>query len=310
MTSRVVTAPYRPRKSWQNIELYLFLLPAIVYLIVFAYMPMGGIAIAFKNFKPHLGIWGSEWAGLRYFERFFSMPMFPVILKNTLVLSLYQLLAGFPLPVLLALALNSCTANRFKKIVQTVTYAPHFISTVVIVGMINVFFAPSNGIVQNLLVKMGVASQSLGVLTSTAAFPHLYVWSGIWAGIGWGSIIYLGALTGVDPSLHESAMVDGASKFKRILHIDIPAILPTIVILLILDSGKIMSVGFEKAYLMQNSMNLQASEIINTYVYKIGLREGQYSLSTAIGLFNSAINFSMILLVNWISRRLGESSLW
>lgn len=310
MTSRVVNTPYRPRKSWQNIELYFFLLPAILYLIVFAYMPMGGVAIAFKNFKPHLGVWGSEWAGLRYFERFFSMPMFPVILKNTLILSLYQLIAGFPLPVLLALALNSCTANGFKKVVQTVTYAPHFISTVVIVGMINVFFAPSNGIVQNLLVKMGIASQSLGVLTSAGAFPHLYVWSGIWAGIGWGSIIYLGALTGVDPSLHESAMVDGASKFKRILHIDIPAILPTIVILLILDSGKIMSVGFEKAYLMQNSMNLQASEIINTYVYKIGLREGQYSLSTAIGLFNSAINFSMILLVNWISRRLGESSLW
>ncbi|MDR1060363.1 MAG: ABC transporter permease subunit [Clostridiales bacterium] len=293
-----------------NWELFLFVLPAVVYLIIFSYIPMGGILIAFKNFKPHLGIFGSEWAGARYFERFFTMPMFPVIMRNTLSLSFYQLLAGFPLPVLLALALNSCRYGRFKKVVQTVTYAPHFISIVVIIGMINVFFSPSTGIVANALAKLGLSGEPLMILSSPSAFPHLYVWSGIWAGIGWGSIIYLGALASVDPSLHESAMVDGATKFKRVLHIDIPAILPTVVIMLILESGKIMSVGFEKAFLMQNSLNIGASEIINTYVYKIGIREGQYSLSTAIGLFNSAVNYAMIMLVNWIAGRLGESSLW
>jgi len=257
-----------------------------------------------------LGIMDSPWAGLKYFDRFFSMPMFTVILKNTLIISLYMLIAGFPLPIMLALALNSTTNQRLKKLVQTITYAPHFISIVVIVGMVNIFFAPSMGIIKNLLNAIGLLEGNLDVLMNASSFPHLYVWSGVWQGIGWSSIIYLGALASVDQSMHEAAIIDGASKLQRVLKIDLPSILPTIVILLILESGAIMNLGFEKTFLMQNAFNLSTSEIINTYVYKIGIKEGQYSLSAAIGLFNSGINFIMILLVNQISRRLGQESLW
>ncbi len=297
-------------RIWQNKQLYLFLLPAIVMVIIFNYLPMYGVTIAFKDFKPHLGIMDSPWAGLKYFDRFFSMPMFTVLLKNTLIISFYMLIAGFPLPILLALALNSTSNQRLKKIVQTVTYAPHFISIVVIVGMINIFFSPSMGIIKNLLSSAGLLSGNLDVLMNAASFPHLYVWSGVWQGIGWSSIIYLGALSSVDQSMHEAAIIDGASKLQRVFKIDLPSILPTIVILLILESGSIMNVGFEKAFLMQNSFNLSTSEIINTYVYKIGIKEGQYSLSAAIGLFNSGINFILILVVNQLSRRLGQESLW
>ena len=298
------------RQVARNYELYLFLLPAIVLLLVLCYLPMYGITIAFKDFKPHLGIGGSSFAGFKYFQRFFTMPMFPVIIKNTLILSFYSLLAGFPLPIVLALALNSAPYPRLKKVVQTVTYAPHFISVVIIVGMLNIFFSPSAGIVRNLLNSVGLLEGNLNLLMEAEAFPHLYVWSGVWQSIGWNSIIYLGALSGVDPSLHEAAIVDGATKLQRVIRIDLPSILPTVVILLILNSGSIMNVGFEKTFLMQNAFNLSASEVINTYVYKIGIKEGQYSLSSAIGLFNSVINFAMILTVNQISRRLQQDSLW
>lgn len=297
-------------RVWDNRQLYLFLLPAIALVIAFNYLPMYGITIAFKDFKPHLGIIDSPWVGLKHFDRFFSMPMFEVVLKNTLLISFYVLIAGFPLPVLLALALNSTTNQRMKKLVQTITYAPHFISIVVVVGMVNIFFSPSMGIVRNLLDMLGVHEGNLGVLMNASSFPHLYVWSGVWQGLGWSSIIYLGALSAVDQSMHEAAIIDGASKFQRVMRIDLPSILPTIVILLILESGTIMNVSFEKAFLMQNSFNISTSEIINTYVYKIGIKEGQYSLSAAIGLFNSGINFIMILVVNQISKRLGQESLW
>ncbi|MFS0725215.1 ABC transporter permease [Paenibacillus sp. 1P07SE] len=297
-------------RIWKSRELYLFLLPAVALVIVFNYFPMYGITVAFKDFKPHLGIMGSPWAGLKYFDRFFDMPMFSVILKNTLLLSFYMLIASFPLPIILALALNSTPSQRLKKIVQTITYAPHFISIVIIVGMLNIFFSPSMGIVRNLLAGLGLMDGNLDVLMNASSFPHLYVWSGVWQTLGWSSIIYLGALSAVDPALHESAVIDGASKFQRVFRIDLPLILPTIVILLILESGTIMNIGFEKVFLMQNAFNLSASEVINTYVYKVGIREAQYSLSSAIGLFNSGINFILILLVNQVSRRLGQESLW
>lgn len=298
------------RRMLQSTELYLFLLPGILLLLIFNYMPMYGIVISFKDYKPAMGIWDSPWAGIKYFDRFFSMPMFTVILKNTLVLSFYALLAGFPLPIVLALALNSTPNAYVKKIVQTVTYAPHFISIVIIVSMINIFFAPSTGIVRNLLAGAGLLHGNLETLMNASGFPHLYVWSGVWQSIGWNSIIYLGALSGVDPSLHEAAIMDGAVKVQRVVHIDLPSILPTVVILLILNSGSIMNVGFEKVFLMQNSFNTSTSEVINTYVYKIGIKEAQYSLSSAIGLFNSVVNFAMILLVNQVSRRVGQDSLW
>lgn len=289
---------------------YLLLVPSLILLIVFTYVPMYGVVIAFKNFKPIDGIWGSQWVGFTQFERFFSQAAFWDILKNTLVLSVYSLLAGFPMPIILALALNSCAFKRFGKTVQLITYAPHFISTVVFVGILNIFFAPTMGIVQQFLEILGMADEPLQILMDADAFPHLYVWSGVWQGMGWGSIIYLAALSGVDPSLHEASVVDGANKLQRIWYIDLPCIVPTIVTLLILNCGSILSVGFEKVYLMQNSMNLSNSEIISTYVYKMGLLNSQYSYSTAIGFFNSVINMILLVTVDRISKKMGQDGLF
>ncbi len=294
-------------KNW---ELYLFLLPAVVALFLFSYLPMYGVQIAFRDYKSFKGIWGSEWVGLKHFERFVGLDMFPRLLKNTIAISVYSLVAGFPLPILLALALNACQAHKFKRIVQTVSYAPHFISTVILVGMINLFFSPSSGVVATILQRLGLLQGNLNVLMNPNAFIHLYVWSGVWSSLGWNSIVYLSALSGVDTSLHEAATVDGANKLQRCLHIDLPCIMPTIVMLLILNTGNIMSVGFEKAYLMQNSLNLDASEVLSTYVYKQGVKNAQYSYSAAIGLFNSVINFVLMYSVNRISRTVSENSLW
>ena len=298
------------KRIMENWQLYILILPALVYLVIFAYGPMLGITIAFKDFKPHKGIFDSDWVGLKHFERFFAMNKFKLAFKNTITLSLYSLIAGFPLPIVLAMLLNSCPYLRLKKTVQTVTYAPHFISMVVIVGMLRVFFSPTTGLIGHILRAMGLIDGPLMVLTDPGAFAHMYVWSGVWQGMGWSSIIYLGALTGVDPSLHESAVIDGANKLQRILHIDLPAITPTIVVLLVLNCGSIMNVGFEKVFLLQNSLNLSASETIATYVYKVGIQDSQYSFSTAINLFNSVINFVLLIIVNSISRALGETALW
>lgn len=294
--------------KWQ---LYLLLLPSLAYIIIFAYIPLAGIQIAFKKYDMALGIWGSPWVGFDQFKRFLTSYKFVTILKNTLVLSFYSLLAGFPLPIILALLLNAFPGKKYKKLVQTVSYMPHFISTVVIVGMLMQLLNPRVG-------AFGVLYQHLtgellpNIMAKPAAFKHLYVWSGIWQGLGWSSIIYIAALSGVDEELHEAAMVDGASRFQRVLHIDFPAILPTVTIMLILNAGSIMGVGFEKAYLMQNTLNLSSSEIISTYVYKIGLvvGTGDFSYSTAIGLFNSIINFLLLVTVNSISRKVSDSSLF
>lgn len=292
-------------RSWQ---LYLLILPTIAYLIFFCYKPMYGVLIAFKDFKPHLGILGSEWVGFKHFSKFFNSPNFLSLLSNTLLLSIYSLVAGFPIPIILALGMNSLDSRGFKKIVQTVTYAPHFISTVVIVGMLNIFLSPTNGIINSFLHCFG--QEPIFFMGEPGMFPSLYVWSGIWQGMGWGSIIYLAALSGVDSALHEAAEIDGASRVKRIWHIDIPCIIPTIIIMLIMNAGKIMSVGFEKVYLMQNALNLETSEIIATYVYKRGIINAQYSFSTAVGLFNSVINIVLLLTVNKISNKVSETSLW
>ena len=293
-----------------NIGLYALILLPVIYLIMFKYVPMYGVIIAFKNYKPAIGIKNSEWVGLYQFQRFLASPSFWRVLKNTIVISLYSLFAGFPLPVLLALLLNSCPFGRLKKITQTVTYAPHFISTVVLVGILNVFFAPSTGLVKQLLTSLGFIEGNLMVLMSNTAFPHLYVWSGVWQGMGWGSIIYLAALSGVDPQLHEAALMDGANKMQRIYHIDIPAIIPTIVILLVLRCGSIVSVGFEKVYLMQNTLNGQASEVISTYVYKQGLLKTQYSFSSAVGLMNNIVNLIMLILVDRLAKASGQTGLF
>ena len=297
------------KKHW---VLLLFILPAAIYVAIFNYGPMYGILMAFENFKAHLGVANSEWIGLYNFRRFFNLSGFSSIIRNTILISLYSLIAGFPLPIVFALMLNSCPAQRFKKLVQTISYAPHFISMVVLCGMIHIFFSPSQGIVRRILVSLDfiTAEEYLGTLTSPKAFPHLYVWSGVWQGIGFGSIIYLGALSSVDQSLHEAAVVDGASKLQRVIYIDIPTILPTMVIMLILNCGSIMNVGFEKVFLLQNSMNIDTSQVLSTYTYQVGVKEGQYSFSTTVSLFNSVVNFIMLVLVNGISRKVSENSLW
>lgn len=295
-------------KAKRNYQLYLFLLPVALYFLVFHYLPMYGVIIAFKNFSPVLGFNGSPWIGFDHFERFFSSPQFLKLLGNTLILSVYSLVAGFPLPIVLAIALHYVPNRAFKKVIQTVTYAPHFISVVVIVGMVTMFLSPTTGIVNHLL---GMLDQDpISFMTSPSYFSSIYVWSGIWQNVGWSSIIYLAALSTVDTSLHESAKIDGAGIWTRIWHIDIKGIAPTIIILLILDMGNVMTVGFEKVFLMQNALNLTSSEIISTYVYKAGILGGQFSFSTAVGLFNSVINFIMLIAVNKVARRIGDTSLW
>ncbi len=300
----------RAQRYWQ---VYLFLLLPILYLILFCYWPMTGLQIAFKKFSLADGIWGSPFVGLRQFDRFFRSYEFSRVLKNTLVISGYGILASFPIPIVFALMLNSIRQGKFSKCVQTITYIPHFISTVVLVGMILQIFNSRVGL-YGVIYNAVTGSIPSDLLANPSAFPHLYVLSGIWQNFGWDSIIYIAALTGISQELHEAAELDGASRFKRLLHIDLPGILPTITIMLILNTGRIMSVGFEKVYLMQNNLNLSASEVISTYVYKIGMGVGSavpdYSYSTAIGLFNSVINLILICTVNAISRKLSETSLW
>ncbi len=291
-------------KSWQ---LYTFLLPALTFFIIFHYIPMYGVQIAFKDFFATMGINGSPWVGFEHFERFFNSYYFWRLLKNTLIISLYQLCL-FPLPVIFALMLNELRNGAFKKWTQTLTYAPHFISVVVVVGMIIAFLDPTTGIVNHLIEKLG--GSSVQFLTSPDWFRHIYVWSGEWQGLGWGSIIYLAALAGVNPELLEAAKVDGATRLQRIIHINIPAILPTIVILFILNIGKFMSVGFEKVLLLQNSLNSETSDIIQTFVYETGLLEGQYSFAAAVSLFDSVINIILLVTVNQIAKKVSDNSLW
>lgn len=294
----------RIKKSWQ---LWVFVTPAVLSLIVFSYLPMYGIILAFKDYSPMDGILGSRWVGFAHFQRFFRSPYFVSLIRNTLFISLYGLIVGFPIPIILALGLNQVRWIRFKKLVQTVTYAPYFISTVVLVGIINIVFA-DKGFVNQFL---GLFGKEPELFMGIAKYwRHIYVWSGIWQGMGWSAIIYIAALSGVSPELHEAAIIDGATKMQRIRFIDLPSIAPTIVITLILSSGSIMSVGFEKAFLMQNPLNAEVSEIISTYIYKVGLISGQYGFSTAVGLFNSLINCILLLSVNKIVKKMGHSSIW
>jgi len=291
-------------KSWQ---LYVFLLPALTYFIIFHYIPMYGVQIAFKDFYATMGIMGSPWVGFEHFERFFNSYYFWRILKNTLALSIYQLCL-FPLPIIFALMLNELGNGAFKKWSQTLTYAPHFISVVVVVGMIIAFLDPTTGIVNHIITLFG--GEPVKFLTSPNWFRHIYIWSGQWQGLGWGTIIYLAALAGVNPELLEAAKVDGATRFQRIIHINIPTILPTVIVLFILNFGSFMSVGFEKVLLLQNTLNSETSDIIQTFVYESGLLKGQYSFAAAVGLFDSIINIILLITVNQIARKVSENSLW
>jgi len=299
------------RKRWQ---LFVFISIPIVYLLIFAYYPMFGVQIAFKNFIAAKGIWGSEWVGLANFKRFFTSFQFSRVVINTLWLSGYSLIVNFPLAIIFALLINTVRHPKYKKVVQTITYMPFFISTVVIVALLNQILNPVIGLYGNLY-RMFIADQyPVNILGNPNYFRHLYVWSGVWQGLGWSTVIYIASLSTVDPELHEAAQIDGASRLSRIIHIDFAAIIPTASIMLILNAGNLMNVGFEKVYLMQNNMNLRDSEIIATYVYKTGMAAGMgnFSYASAIGLFNSVINCAMLVLVNWFSGRLSEegASLW
>ncbi|GGA41683.1 sugar ABC transporter permease [Paenibacillus physcomitrellae] len=295
-------------RIFMNWELYLFLAPALLFFLVFCYWPMYGIQIAFKNFSPVKGITGSPWVGFEHFERFFHSYYFGDLLWNTFSLSLYELAVGFPLPIILALAFNEVRNGFFKKTVQTVTYAPHFISVVVMAGMIITFLSPSSGMIVKFIEFLGF--QSPDFLTDPRWFKTVYVLSGVWQSTGWGTIIYLAALSAVDPQLHEAAIMDGASRFKRMLHINVPTIIPTITILLILNVGNILGIGYEKVLLLQNSLNMDSSDIISTFVYRSGLVSAQYSFSTAVGLFNSVVNAILLVAVNRLAKRTSETSLW
>lgn len=296
------------RRILRNWQLYIMLIPVIAYFAVFCYQPMYGVTLAFKDYKARAGIMGSPYVGLKYFIEFFNSPYFGRIITNTVTISFMSLLLGFPVPILLALCINEVRSTKYRKLVQNITYAPHFLSTVVLVGLIRSFTNSDYGIVNIAIRAMG--GEGYNWMQRADMFRPLYIGSGIWQNAGWDSIIYIAALAGVDPQLHESAMIDGANRFQRNWHINLPGILPTVVILLILNSGRIMNVGFEKVFLMMNDLNLSTSDVISTYAYRIGIDGARYDLSTTISLSNSLVNCALLLCVNALARRLGETSLW
>ncbi|MCM3782640.1 ABC transporter permease subunit [Neobacillus mesonae] len=296
-------------RSWtKNWELYLLFLPVIAYFIIFHYIPMYGVQIAFKDFIANKGISGSPWVGFEHFERFFDSFYFWRIISNTLGIGIYELIVGFPIPIILALMIHELRTGKFRKFVQTVTYMPHFLSTIVMVGIIMMFLSPVSGLVNVVISLFG--GEPISFMTEPGWFKSIYVWSGVWQTMGWSSIIYIAALAGIDPQLHEAARVDGASRLRRIWHINIPGIAPTIIVLLILNMGSILGVGFEKVFLMQNNLNMESSDVISTNVYRSGILGAQYSFSAAVGLFNSIVNFIMLIIVNRIARKVSSSSLW
>ncbi|WP_154666017.1 ABC transporter permease [Paenibacillus pinihumi] len=293
------------KRHWQ---LYLLVLPPVLFFVIFKYYPMANAVLAFKDFNVIQGIWGSPWVGFKHFRLFFENPIFWSLLKNTILLSFYLLLAGFPIPILLALMVNEVRNTRFKRFVQLVTFAPYFISTVVMVSIIMLFLAPRLGFANVLLSSLGM--DTINFLGEPGMFRSIYVWSDIWQTAGYSAVIYLAALAGIDPTLYEAAKVDGASRFQKILHVDLPGILPTITIILILNVGNVMALGFEKIYLLQNSLNISSSEVIATYVYSVGLLNANYSFATAVGLFNSLINMILLITVNSLAKRISNTSIW
>ncbi|MCT4596466.1 MAG: ABC transporter permease subunit [Vallitalea sp.] len=305
------TMKYETKKELcKNWRLYVLIILPVVYLIIFKYSSMYWLQIAFKDYDIAKGINGSKWVGLEHFKRFVTSYQFWKLLKNTLLLSFYQLVASFPLPIILALSINYARSKFYKKTAQMITYAPHFISVVVIVGMMYQFFGTRFGLVNSVIKLFG--GSPIDFMGNPRSFRHMYVWSSVWQNVGYSAIIYIAALAAIPPELHEAAVVDGASKLKRMIHVDLPGLLPTAVIILIMNVGKILNIGFEKALLLQNPMNVSQSEIIATFVYKIGLTSTMpnFSYPAAIGLFQSFIAFILVITVNKISRKFSETSLW
>jgi putative aldouronate transport system permease protein len=311
--SKVILKDSISKKNlWKNIKkhrvLYFFLAPTIIYFAIFSYTPLYGLQIAFKNYSPGLGFADSAWVGLKHLKDFVGGYYFWPIIRNTLTLSIYTLIATFPIPIILALMLNELNSYKYKKLLQTVLYAPHFISTVVLVGMMVIFLSPSIGIINYIISFLGFEKQYF--MIQPEAFKHLYVLSDVWQNSGWSAIIYLAALSTVDPELHEAATIDGASRMQRIWHINLPKVKPTIVILLILSIGSMVGIGFEKVFLLQNDLNLKMSEVISTYVYRRGILQGGFSFATAVGLANNVVNLILLLAANFIARRVNETSLF
>ena len=288
--------------------LLLLTLPAVLYYIIFMYLPMGGLLIAFEDYSPRLGIFGSPWVGLKWFKQFFSSIYAWRVIKNTLLISLYGIAWGFPIPVIFALFLNELKNEKFKRVVQTVSYLPHFISTVIICGILINFLSPTEGIVNNIIMRLG--GEPINFLNEASWFRTIYVGSGVWQGFGWNSIIYLAAITSIDPTLYEAAKIDGASRWKQMGCITFPSILPTIIIMLIMNTGTIMSVGYEKILLLYNPATYETSDIISSFVYRRGLEGAEYGFSTAVGLFNSIVNLTLLLTVNKISSKVADVALW
>ena len=291
-----------------NWQFWVIIAIPIIYAIIFAYVPMAGIVLAFQDFSIRKGIFGSDWVGLRYFKQFLTSTSSVLVIKNTLILGIYSFLASFPVPIILAIGINEMRAKRYKKTVQMVTYAPYFISIVVLVGMMMQMMDLRSGIINVLLQKVGF--EPVNFFGNPKIFRHLYVWSGVWQSAGYASIIYLAALSGVSKELQEAAIVDGANRVKRILHVDIPAILPTIIIMLIFNCASIVSIGLDKVFLMQNSLNASVSEVISTFVYKVGVVNSNVGFSTAAGLFQSIVSFVLLVIVNRICKKITTNSLW
>lgn len=291
-----------------NYQLYLLILPALLCVILFSYVPMYGIQIAFKDFRPAQGIAGSQWVGMEHFVRFLRTPLFVRVVRNTLGISLYSLLVGFPVPILLAIMINEVRSRWFQKTVQMITYAPYFISTVAMCGMLLLFLKKDTGVINALVDFLGGTRTDL--INRPELFWSIYVWSGVWQGMGWSSIIYIAALTSVDETIVEAALIDGANRMQKIMHIDLPTIRPTIIILLIMNVGSLLNVGYEKTLLLQTSLNMDTADVISTYTYRLGVLQGQYDYTTAIGLFNQVINAILLVLVNWVAGRLGDTRLW
>ena len=294
------------KKDWQ---LWAMILPALAYIIIFCYVPMYGIQLAFRKYDFSKGLTGGDWVGFKYFIQYFESPMFWTTLRNTFVISFFTLVCGFPAPILLALVVNSLRQKKLRRVVQTAVYMPYFISTVVMVAILQILLSPSTGVVSNLLKSLHIIPQSINLLGTPSAFVPVYVLSGIWQSAGWNSIIFIAALASVDGQLYDAAKVDGANRWQQVIHVELPAIVPTIVILLMMNMGRVLSVGFEKVFLMQNDLNLSVSEVISTYVFNIGVQSGQFSFGSAVGLFNTVINFAFLMIANMVSKKAADISL-
>lgn len=301
---------FRTKKYWEhNWQLWVMLLPAMLYILIFCYVPMYGVQLAFREYSFTEGITGGKWVGLKYFKQYFESPMFWPTLKNTFIISLTSIVVGFPAPIILAMIINQLRNKKWKKVVQTTVYIPYFISVVVMVSMINVLFANDSGVVGNFLKSLHLVAEDTNILGKESAFVPLYVLTGVWQSMGWNSIIYIAALSSVDTQLYDACRIDGANRWQTMIHIDFPAIVPTIIILLIMNMGGILNVGFDKVFLMQNSLNLGVSQVISTYVYTVGVKSAQFSFGAAVGLFNTIVNFVFLIVTNWISKRSTGSGL-